>query len=302
MNKYYLYHKLSDWINNNSFRGRNTVRKAIRVFSPKMKDGIVVKTKYNFKLKIYPLFDKGIERKVFENGIYEEGTLWCFQKIIKRGDIILDVGANIGLTSIYAGILTGETGKVFSFEPLPTTFNILLENIHLNKLKNIIALNLALENRTGEAFIYENLHINRGAASLYKNQTNKGIPVKVDTLNNFIKSQSIANIDFIKIDIEGSELDMLKGGADFFRKSKKPIICIEYSSEVKSKYDPLLIYKILKFDFGYNLFKQQWGKESKSPLVPIKSEFDLPYHNNIYCFQENHYKYLPKDLFNKYES
>lgn len=299
MNKYYFIHKINFLINNHNFRGKGISKKILRIIQPKMLDGIIVKTKFKFKLKIYPVYDKGIERKIFNDGIYEEGTLWCFQKLIKKGDIIFDVGANIGLTSIYAGILTGRHGKVFSFEPLPSTFNILKENIKLNNLRNIYPINSALSNINGSGFIYENLQINRGAASMYGNDNSKGIPISILTLDDFVVNNQITNIDFMKIDIEGAELSMLKGSMKTLVEKQKPMICVEFSREVTTDSNPELLFDLLKIDLKYEIFRQQHGKESTSQLIRVDSIEDLPQHDNLYCFQQYHYKAISYDLFFK---
>lgn len=282
-----------------NFKGKWRVLKILNKLTPKMRDNIVVKTKYGFKLLISPLYDKGIERAIFNKGAYEEGTLWCFNKILKKGDVFVDVGANIGLTTIHASKLVGEKGQIFSFEPMPTTFDILGVNIKLNNLKNIKAINSALSDFEGESELFDNLHINRGAASMISDKNEKGINIAVSTLDNFISKYNILNLDFIKIDVEGVEYPMLLGSLKLLKNENKPVICLEYSTDVKSNYNPELIFDLLKETYGYRIFKQMGGKESLTPLLEIKGKVDLPQHDNIYCFSYFHFKFLPKDLFNE---
>ena len=293
----YQLRKIQRSLNRKNFRGKYLIKRLLSKIEPKTNNNLIVRTKYNLKLKIDPIHDKGIEKKIFDYGIYEEGTLWCFDKIIKRGDIIFDVGANIGLTSLFAAKRTGKAGKVYAFEPLPSTFKILKQNLQLNKIKNVEPIDLALTKEAKRGFIYENLHINRGAASLYSKGNQDGIEIKEDTLDSFTAKFEIKNINFIKIDIEGSELPMLMGGIKFFENNQKPIICIEFSRDVNSPYHPDELYYFLKRTLGYSVFKQIEGKESITPLVPIETKAALPSHDNLYCFQPYHFDFLPSHLF-----
>lgn len=297
----YSIRKFEALLKKKQFRGKRVVKKILKKLIPDFADDLTVKTKHGYIFKINPLTDKGIERKIYEFGVYEEGTLWCFNHIINRNDVVFDVGANIGLTAIHASRLTGRNGKVFAFEPLVSTYDLLLENLKHNNVKNVIPINSALSDDDGVGFIFENLHINRGAASLIKNSKTAGKEVKKEKLDNFIKNFDIENIDFLKVDIEGSEIPMLKGSMQYFTTPKKPIICIEFSREVKSDYNADMLYYILKEKFRYDIYKQKNGKDSLTPLIKVKGLEDLPNHDNLYCFQEYHYKKVSKKLFYKKE-
>lgn len=297
MNRLFYIHWVKQFITNYKFKGKKYLNRFLEYLTPKMKDNIIVKTKYGIKLKISPILDKGIERAIFNRGVYEEGTLWCFKKILKKNYTVIDAGANIGLTSIFASKLVGNNGKVYAFEPMPETYKILCFNIHLNKLKNILAINLGLSDFEGEAEIYDNLHINRGAASLYTDRLDKGTTVKITTIDKFLAKYEFSEIDFIKIDIEGSELSMLKGCKDLLNRGKNPMICVEFSRDVKSNHNPELLFLLLKETYSYRVFKQMKGKESMTPLIEVCEIKDLPIHDNLYCFQSYHLEFLPKDLF-----
>lgn len=293
----YEIRRIDAFLTKKQFRGKYIIRRLLKSFLPELADDLVVKTKYGYKLKISPLTDKGIEKKVFDHGVYEEGTLWCFKQIIKRNDVVFDVGANIGLTTIYASILSGKNGKVFAFEPLESTYKILLENLKINRVKNVVPINSALSDEDGYGYIFENLHINRGAASLISNSITEGLEVRKEKLDTFISKNNIDNINFIKIDIEGSELPMLEGSSEYLMSSIKPIICIEFSKDVKTDYDVNKLFYLLKDDLGYDIYTQLNGKESLSPLIEITELKDLPFHDNLYCFQKYHYRRVSKRLF-----
>ena len=296
MIRLYYIHKLKKKAKSYSFKGKTRILKFLKMISPKMKNDMVIKTIHGDKLKISPLLDKGIERKLYNQGVYEEGTLYCFKKILAKGDVVLDVGANIGLTTIRASKLIGSKGNVYAIEAMPSTFEILKSNILLNKLKNVVCVNEALAEYTGKAKIFHNLEINRGSASLYSGENTGGVEVTVNTLDEFVINHGIKTINFMKIDIEGAEYPLLMGASNFF-KNNKPIVCIEFSREVKSKYPSELIFDVLKQKYSYKIFKQIKGKESISKLIEIKDVSQLPNHDNLYCFQQNHFQTLDNHLF-----
>lgn len=296
MIRLYYINKFRKRIKSQNFRGKYRLEKILKIISPKMRNDMIVKTIHGDKLKISPLLDKGIERKLYNQGVYEEGTLYCFEKILKKGDVVLDVGANIGLTTIRASKLIGPKGTIYAIEAMPSTFEILKFNILLNKLINVVCFNVALSDYTGKTKIFHNLEINRGSASLYSDKKLGGVDVMVNTLDEFVINKGVKTINFVKIDIEGAEYPMLVGGSNFF-KTNRPIICIEFSKEVKSYYASDLIFDVLKYKYSYRIFKQIKGKESTSKLIEIIDISELPNHDNLYCFQQNHFQTLDKELF-----
>lgn len=301
LNRSYYIRKLENFFKKKHFSGNRILLKTLNYLKPSPKSGMIVKTLYGFKLFIDPIFDKGIEQQIFNFGTYEAGTLWCFDFLIKPGDIILDAGANIGLTAIYASKLAGSKGIVYGFEPLPSTFEIFCKNIRINRIKNIVPIKIALSNYNGNGSIYPNLHINRGAASLNYNQVDQiPIEVQVQTLNSWIIENNIIKINFLKIDVEGSELELLKGAKELFENSPKPTICVEYSQNVTRDNNINDLYDFLKNDLGYRLFKSKLGKEEVSKLIEIVNEIDLPIHDNIYCIDVKTVETLPNALFDSF--
>jgi len=125
---------------------------------------------------------------------------------ITNKDIVVDIGAQIGSFSVLA---SGFALKVYSFEPIDDNFKLLKENIAINKIKNIYPFRVAVSAKKGEGeiFISDN---NSGGHSFYKDEnSSKKITVPTISLQDFVLSQNISAIDFLKIDCEGSEYDIL---------------------------------------------------------------------------------------------
>lgn len=85
---------------------------------------------------------------------FEKFETQVMEKIIKKGDIVIDCGANIGYYSLLFSKLVGESGKVFAFEPEPTNFFLLQKNLKENNITNVKALNLAVSDKEGESVLF----------------------------------------------------------------------------------------------------------------------------------------------------
>jgi len=160
-------------------------------------------------------------------GVFHPHVVNCLKKYLKRGEIFIDVGANIGyLTAIGAG-LVGLSGEVHSFEPVPIYFNILSKIARLNKNYKIYVNNCALGDSFGSADIkitnVPNIGWNTMVPSFCKKPEKIKEILKVDIirLDDYIFKKNIEDVSLIKIDVEGYEYPVLKGLINFFEKKKE---------------------------------------------------------------------------------
>ena len=141
---------------------------------------------------------------------------------VKPGMKVIDIGANIGATTLNLAKKVGSGGEVFSFEPSPYNYRRAFQNISLNNFGNIKLLNQGLGNEKTTAFLYNVNPNNRGMQRLLKegneNNSYEKTSVQIDTLDNSMVNFSIPAPSFIKIDVEGYEFNVLLGG-------KKTILC-----------------------------------------------------------------------------
>jgi len=239
---------------------------------------VIVTTSFGFKIHLDPLFDKNIENVIYERGVYELGTVSVLQDFLKEGDTFVDVGANIGWLSLVGAKQVGKNGNVLAFEPVPSTFDILKSNKEINNFTQITLKQFALGNKEENVTIYPEKE-NRGGASILNHQSENGVEIEVKTLDSLNLKTAI---NVIKIDVEGFELDVLKGGINSIKKDK-PKLIIEHSIERNNTAEQYEIYNWI-LDLGiYKIYKLKNGKERKSELIEIKSEKDLPEHDNIFC-------------------
>jgi len=128
---------------------------------------------------------------------------------IKPGMVVVDAGASIGMFALYASQKVGPTGKVIAFEPEPTSFKALAENVA--KASNVIPVNMGLHNENGTI----KLGIQRDlvCCSLFT-ESNNTIDVKVERLDTFLANLGITHVDFVKIDTEGAAQVIIEGATE----------------------------------------------------------------------------------------
>ena len=165
------------------------------------RERIVLKTKKNLDIIIRGTL----------SDVMQFSTVWLIKDYdhtdfkIKNNDIIIDVGSHIGLFSLYAAEKC-NVGKVFAFEPIETNYNIFLENIKINNLKNIFPQNVAISKETTDVIM--NLHEDESGHSMF-GTGGKEIKVKSITLKGFFEKNNIKKCNLIKLDCEGAEYEII---------------------------------------------------------------------------------------------
>jgi FkbM family methyltransferase len=227
------------------------------------------------RLKLYR--DSNLSRLIYDG--FEENELRFTKKVLREGDIFIDIGANIGLYSLIASPIVGNSGKVISFEPAPKTYARLKENIKLNNLTNISALNLGLSDSEGHL----QLNISESGyeawntfAPTISERFKTSELAAVSTIDSQFSGIDKSLIKFVKIDVEGWEKYVLLGGVDLF-KNYSPIVMIEFTetNTFSAGYFVQELYDIL-YDWGY-----RWYRFVDNELIPEKKLLHYPYDNLI---------------------
>lgn len=177
---------------------------------------------------------------------------------LKAGDVVYDVGANIGIIALPAARIVADRGLVVAIEPEPANFHRLAENIERNGLNNVVALALAAGAERGTATLYRSARkTGAGAHSLKRSDASmiRGLMVPVARLDDLVSVLRFPFPDYIKIDVEGFELEALQGMAGILADSTlKGVICEIRNWEVvdgeKQLYRPALIHKLLR-QYGF---------------------------------------------------
>ena len=187
---------------------------------------VLKKSKKFYKLislrrKILPfsLFILDIPTVDFFWEIFVENSYEKFNKI-NAGDTVLDIGANVGIFSVKAALIAGPNSKIVAIEPEPRNLTLLKFNTKL--FKNILIIPTAVGNISDKIDL--NIHFTSGGhfiannANLNKNY--KKISVSIEKLDNIIAKLNLDLIDFVKIDVEGWEIEVLKGVKNFLKNIK----------------------------------------------------------------------------------
>lgn len=250
---------------------------------PKSVGKHVLKTIHGVQMIIDPSIDNGVELSLFETGTYEKGTIQLLENYLKEGSTFLDIGANIGLMSVIASNYVGTQGIVYAVEANPHTVPILQANVDLNACKNVEVIPVALSDTSGTAVLFENWKVNRGGASLISQSSEEqGVEVKMERLDDLFDENT--PVQLVKIDVEGFEPQVLRGGMNWFRK-QQPVFIIEVSEKREKEVgpSPAEVMELVQTISGYSFYKQKGTKERRGKLVEIKSTADLPNHDNIIC-------------------
>ena len=152
----------------------------------------------------------------------------------KEGDIVIDIGAHIGLYTIISSKRVGANGKVVAIEAHPGNFEMLNSNIKLNQLTNVIPLNYAVHSKETKVKLY--LPSGESGFTKYNtimpnwiNAQEKFVEVNANTLDYLLQLNEIRQeeVNWIKIDVEGAEFEVLKGATNVLSKSKDIAILME---------------------------------------------------------------------------
>jgi len=183
-------------------------------------DSRVLKQIGPFTMKL-DLSSDGISKPLYYQGYREACFMHLLSSEIKPGYVCIDLGSNIGYTTLYMCGATGPTGKVYAIEPDPWNIDLLRDNIKLNNFDDMCEITqCAVSNFTGELDFWMSDKSNLSSVEKTAHST-KMIRVKSYDLGTFLEGRSFPN--FIKMDIEGHEVKVLGGAIDFFSKNEGPI-------------------------------------------------------------------------------
>ena len=176
-----------------------------------------------FGQRMHVLTGETISRDLLAFGYSELALTALMQKVVKPGMCFVDVGAHFGYEALLASELIGETGRVVSFEPQPHIFSILSKN--LRGLKNARAVNAAVGSRVGTAEMQAVNILQSAFAAIAKESQAFQARVPLTTLDDALLSHE-RPVDFLKCDVEGNEMDVLRGAQNIL-KNDHPLLVLE---------------------------------------------------------------------------
>lgn len=175
-------------------------------------------------------------------GTYELEKQDAFVKFIKPGQVVCDIGANVGFNTLLSSRLVGPQGKVLSFEPVPRNLALLRQRVEMNHCANVTVFDAAVSNAAGEATFSEGANSANG--SLGGGGT---LRVRVVCLDDLLRDGVIAPPNLLKIDVEGAEAMVLQGAKTLLETHHPTIFLATHGTEAHNQ-----CIDILR-GFGYTL-------------------------------------------------
>lgn len=231
--------------------------KIIRLPFHLIPDNVVLPILFGRNKKFYWIKGSGVNSMWI--GTYEKEKQNALRMMVKPGMICYDIGAHVGFYSLLFSRLTGSKGKVYAFEPLLRNIKFLKKHIELNNINNVTILNVGVSEKSGYGYISGNDHFT------YK-ISEKGIKIKLISIDEEIQSGNLLPPYVIKIDVEGHELFVLKGAMSAL-KIYKPIILVALdNSETKNN-----VFNLLK-SIGYKIYNLKFEEIKNFDKVIKTSE------------------------------
>jgi FkbM family methyltransferase len=215
-------------------------------------------------------------RSLFVTGYYEPNEFYLLKTILKPGMVFIDLGANIGLYTLFASKLVDNDGTVIAIEPSERDMERLRANVELNNGRSIKLRQTAISNSSGERelLIAEEEHSgqNTFGAFAYADVQNQGkVNVNTQTLDEVVRQEALNRVDVIKMDVEGHEFFALQGANETLR-NFHPILLVEIS-ETALMNQGCTSSQILTFldRMGYRIYI--FSKQTGLP-VPLDSRIE----------------------------
>lgn len=164
---------------------------------------------------------------------------------IKKGDVIFDLGSYCGFSVYGFSKLVGKEGKIYAFEPDELNYTYLMKNIKMHQLNNAIPLKQGIWSKTTTLDFFEEGSLGSFLKRMghYRIKSSKSVKISVWSLGEIYNRLKLDRLDFVKMDIEGAELEAIKGSEDFIRSKK---INFAISSHRR---DGVMTHEILKEEF-----------------------------------------------------
>lgn len=272
------------WVINHPNNRSNLFLTILRIFIWKINQVFlnipkVVNIQNGIKFKCYP--DSSWGGLVIYTKLPEYFEMKFVNKIINKGDTVIDVGANLGSYSLIAASKVGK-GKVFAFEPSNIAYKRLLENITINNMDDKIkTLRVAVSDKKGYLDFSDLSRPEVSHVSYIQSQGSTRI--KSITLDGFIKRQKINKIRLIKIDVEGYEAKVLEGASEILKRGIVDYLLIEINKDsLLFKLDPTKTFNLIK-SYGYKTYYFR----NSDKLTPIAEFSDNKKTINIVAIRKN---------------
>jgi len=218
--------------------------------------------------------DQGISKELLMFKTHEPISTELISNLLQPGMICLDIGANIGYYVLLESKIIGKEGKIYAIEPSPENYNCLKRSLELENIQNVDAYNFAAGNNDGRIRFFVNERSN-GCKVLQEgqepppNKPGKIIQVPLKKIDKFVEEKNLEKIDFLRMDVEGFELQIFEGMQKTLRKFK-PTIQLEVHKKHMGMDKTKLFLELLK-NHGYQA-KFYHPRDLDVPFIGTKND------------------------------
>jgi FkbM family methyltransferase len=208
-------------------RGRHWIADRVLPQPSDLPEGALVTTRHGAVLRVHR---DAMYQQLYLFGEYEPLHTRLYSLLVRPGDTAFDVGANFGWYTTLFAKLVGAAGRVHAFEPVPPILRLTRDALELNGLTDRVALNeVALGDRSGRFVVHTFAGLPHGHASASDLGRADAVPheCSVTTLDEHLATHRLARVDFVKIDVEGFELEVVRGGAATLARPDGPLVAFE---------------------------------------------------------------------------
>jgi len=207
---------------------------------------------------------------------YDPAERLFVSRFLQSGEVFFDVGANSGLYSLIAALSVGSSGAVHAFEPAPSEFRRLEENIKFNRFEqvNIVPVAIGSHNDQTEFWPLSGRRASLSSLRPLAEEMSPPISVEMRTLDNYIQSSGVKRLDLCKIDVEGAEPDVLAGGVMVFgRGGLQPVVICELADKRAAAFGRRAVETVRRFEsLGYRWYCITY--DGLLELAPRQEKFD----------------------------
>jgi FkbM family methyltransferase len=169
-----------------------------------------------------------VQQTILLEGIWDPSLTSLIERILKPGDVFIDVGAHVGYFTLLAASRVGPAGRVLSIEPNPIALDQLSQNVERSRLENVLTAHTACGESHDPVRLYLHTESNSSMASLSPENATSGTAVDVSCtpLDDLCLERGLARASLVKIDVEGAELSVLRGMTRLLR-TMRPVVVFE---------------------------------------------------------------------------
>jgi FkbM family methyltransferase len=260
---------------------KSLLERDIRFRMKRLISGSSAQVKVQGSIMELDLRDNGISKELLLDGVRERESTELLKGIVREGDVVVDIGSNIGYYALMESILVGHPGMVYAIEPVRRNFISLTKNISLNGYKNIKAYQLAIGDKQEKVDMNISKKCNWNTIIKTDKIELTGITetVEVTKLDKFLSILRKPN--FVRMDVEGYEINILKGMNRTLKLRTLKNIFIEFHPHIMGKEKTLHCLDILDSN-GFNVQRAikswttpQYVSKGNPPEYPFYSTRDL---------------------------